>query len=249
MKTKISIPFVMLFCLIVGQVQAEETPPIVETFSCSLNSGSDASDVQSAVDYWKQQVKKIDNEALNQYAAWMVTPIRSPLPYNFYWLGASPNLNTWADGGAAYAASSEGQAAQARFEKISTCTSQVWSSEQVMGPEEADDDGNGVLEVFGCNLHKGKTMSNVRAAEKNFVKQAEAAGLEQAIFRFTPMYTNGDVDLLYLIGHDDMEAYGKNGTATMSDERVRLANFFFGLVADCGGGIYNIDTIKEPPSE
>ncbi|MBL6691542.1 MAG: hypothetical protein ISP91_14235 [Pseudomonadales bacterium] len=248
MKTKVSIPIVMLFCLLVGQVQAAETPPIVETFSCHLNEGSDAGDVQSAVDYWKQQVKKIDNEALNQYAAWMVTPIRSPLPYNFYWLGGSPNMNTWAKGGAAYAASSEGQAAQARFDKISTCTSQTWVSEQLMGDGPQTDD-NGVMEVYGCTLHKGKTMSNVRAVEENYVKTAKAAGVGQSIFRFSPMHTNGDVDLLYLVGYGDMESYGSTVTQIFTTDSTRTANQYFSLVMDCGSGLYNVDTIKAPPSE
>ncbi len=239
----------MMFCLLIGEVQAEETPPIVDTFACNLKSGSDAGDVQSAVDYWSQQIKKIDNEALNQYAAWLVTPIRSSLPSDFYWLGASPNMNAWASGGAAYAASSEGQAAQARFDKISDCTSQVWMSEQVLGDGAPDEDGDAVLEVYGCTLHEGKTMSNVRAVEANYVKEANAAGIGQSIFRFSPMYTNGEVDLLYLVGYDDMESYGAAATKVFTTDSTRTANMYFSLVMDCGAGLYNVDTIKAPASE
>jgi hypothetical protein len=249
MKIRISIPIVMLFCLLVGQVQAAETPPILDTFECTLANGKDAEDIASATAFWKKQVSKIDNEALNQYAAWLITPIRSSNPADFYWLGASPNMNMWAQGNAAYAGSSEGAAAEARFAELGKCTSNAWSSEQLYGGDApGEGDNNDVLEAFGCTLHEGKTMSNVRTVEANFVKEAKAAGLEMNIFRLSPLYTDGQVDLVYFVGHDDMETYGATATKQAMTPATATANQYFNLVMDCGAGLYNVDTIKGLPA-
>ena len=175
MRIKASLTVVMLFSLIAGQVYAAETPPIVETFACNLASGKDAKDIESATSFWRQQVEKLDNVDLNQYSAWSVFPVRSSLPADFFWLGASPNMNVWARGAAAYAQSAEGAAAEAKFAKLGKCTSNVWSSELLYGEAPSEENESGILEVFGCSLKKGKTMSNVRAVEANFTKAAKAA--------------------------------------------------------------------------
>lgn len=245
MKIKISIPFVMLFYLLVGQVQAAETPPIVETFACTLANGKGAKDIESASSFWSDQVKKINNKALNQYSAWIISPIRSNLPADFYWLGASPNMNTWAQSTAAYAGSAEGMAADARFAEMSTCTSSVWSSEQLYGETEPQEgDTSSILEVFGCSLHDGKTMSNVRAVEENFLKAAKETGLEMNVFRFSPVYTDGNVDLLYFIGHDDLETFGATATTQATTPATATANSYFNLVMDCGAGLYGAENIR-----
>ncbi len=249
MKIKISIPFLLLSCLFVSHVQAAETPPILETFACTLANGKDAKDIAGANAFWKAQISKIDNEALNQYGAWLITPIRSSLPADFYWLGASPNMNLWAQGAAAYSGSAEGQAAEARFDKLGKCTSEIWTSEQLYGgPAPGEGDNDDILEAFGCTLHEGKTMSNVRAVEANFIKEAKAAGLEMNIFRLSPVYTDGQVDVLYCIGHEDMETYGATATKQSTTPATATANQYFNLVMDCGGGLYGVETIKGLPS-
>lgn len=234
----------MLFFLLVGQVHAAETPAIIDAFACNLASGKDAKDIDSAVAFWNQQVDKIDNEALNQYTAWIGTPIRSTNPADFHWVGISPNLNTWAKGNAAYSESDEGQAADSRFDELGTCTSELWTSELLHGTVRGPEDKNLVLETYVCNLLPGKTMDNIRAAEANFVKALKAAGIEMNVFRLSPMYTNGQADLVYFVGHDDIETFGATGTTVATTPATSMASQSFQLIMDCAAGIFNVENIR-----
>lgn len=251
MKRKLLFPVVALFCLLSGHVLADghmaaTTPPMVDTYACSYINGSDADDLDKAVSFWNQQMDKIDNEALNQFSAWILTPVRSTLPADFYFLGASPNMTAWANGMEAYAASDEGQAADDRFNKISKCTGATWMSEQVYGEPGPNEDGNTntILEAAGCTLREGKTMSNVRALEANFVAEAKAAGLEMNIFRFSPVYTNGEVDVVYFVGHPDTATFVANGNKGWNTKGLRMANALTDIVMDCGAGLYNAENIR-----
>jgi len=246
---RILIPAVMISCLYALQTQAEETPPVVETYTCNYANGKDSKDLEGAISYWNEKMDEMNDENLNRYSAWLITPIHSSLTGDFYWLGASPNFSTWAKGNAAYASNKAGQDADARFQKMSSCTSAAWMSEAVhVGSPPEEGDTGSILEAFGCSLHPGKTMSNVRAAEANFVNHAKAAGMEMNIFRFMPMYTNGQVDLLYFIGHDDVDALAANANKGWNSRDVRTANIFFDMVMDCGGGLYNAEMIRQGAS-
>ncbi|MBT7371003.1 MAG: hypothetical protein HN816_10170 [Gammaproteobacteria bacterium] len=71
-----------------------------------------------------------------------------------------------------------------------------------------------------------------------------AAGIDMNVFRFSPVYTSGEADLLYFIGHDDIAAMGATNTEIFTTDATRTANQYFSLVMDCGGGVYSIDLIK-----
>jgi hypothetical protein len=251
MIKKIIIPVAALFCLLGMQVFADnhamETPTIIDTYSCNFLDGKGEKDLDSAISYWNQQMDKMDNDTVNQGAHWLITPVRSSQPGDFYWLSASPNLTAWANGNAAYAASDEGQAADARFTKMSKCTSASWMSEQVYGDQTPPEPGaTTILEAAGCTLKEGKTMSNVRAVEANFVAEAKAAGLDMRVFRFSPMYTNGEVDLLYFVGYNDTASYVANNNKGWNTKGLRVANAFSQLVMDCGAGLYNARNLRAP---
>ena len=234
-----------ILCLMTGQIAAADTPPVIDTFRCNYTAGKGAGDLTNAISFWNQQMDKLESEAMKQYSAWLITPVRSSLPYDFYWLGVSPNFTNWTQGNTDYAMSKEGQAAEERFAKMSRCTSAAWTPEQIFGPTEPRAAGStSMLEAFGCTLKEGKTMSNVRAVEANFANEAKAAGMDMRIFRFSPMYTDGQVDLLYFIGHDSAAALAANGEKGWNSKDLRIANAFFDMVMDCGGGLYSAENIR-----
>jgi hypothetical protein len=236
------LPF--LFSCFSNSALAAETPPVVQINSCSFSSGKDMNDLNSAVSFWQGQMEKLGG---GNYFGALITPVISTLPDDFYWLGSSPNLNAWASGGAAYAASKEGQAATARLEKLGTCSTTLSYAEQVYAgvPPEPDDD-NGFLEVFGCSLLKGKTMSNVRAVEANFNAAAKDAGAPMNVFRFTPTYSDGQVDLIYLVAHNDRAEFGKTNTMLATNPHTSAAFQNFASVMDCGSGLYDSRVIHRP---
>ena len=108
---------------------------VVETFACSINQGSSMADVDAAVDFWKAQIPGIGSDALAKYEATLLTPFRgSNGMVDFAWIGASPDLATWAKGSMDYYGSKGGQAADARFEKVSSCRNSLWTGYWIVPP-------------------------------------------------------------------------------------------------------------------
>jgi hypothetical protein len=115
---------------------ADRTPDaMVETFSCQLRAGSSMADARSAGAFWQQQVGKIASDDLAKYGAFFVTPIRGGSgEVDFGWIGTYPDLVSFARGETAYQESREGQAADERFNKASTCRNALWTGYWVMAP-------------------------------------------------------------------------------------------------------------------
>lgn len=121
----------------IGMTGGDRTPDaVVETFSCSINDGSDMDDVDAAVKFWQGQVGKVDSAALKNYQAYQWTPLRGGTGADFVWVGNYSDLGNWAMGTSDYMKSAAGQAADDRFAKVSTCTSQMWMGYWLVTPKE-----------------------------------------------------------------------------------------------------------------
>ncbi|MCZ6501401.1 MAG: hypothetical protein O6945_02680 [Gammaproteobacteria bacterium] len=252
------IPTLLLlaFALIFAQVaqsdhhEVVETPAVVEGFRCDFTGNNDAKDLDSAVSFWQSQMEKIDSPDLKNYFAAVLTPIRSNNTADFYWLGAHANLNAFARGNAAYMASEAGQAANARFQKISTCVSNLFFSEnlyQGTPPQEGDNDF--VLEAYGCTLKHGKTMANVQAAEAGIVGVLKAQGSKINVFRWTPFLSGLPADVVYLVAHDDLIVFGSSNTKFFMSPGGQSSQFALSTVMDCTGALYSGEVIHAPPPD
>lgn len=120
----------------IGMTADANPDALVETFSCSIRSGSDAGDIDKAVAYWQTQMETIESESLANYDAYLWRPIRGSFGSDFHWVGNSPSLTAWGDGLQAYMESEGGQKAQARFDQHSTCTSNLWAGYWLVVPEQ-----------------------------------------------------------------------------------------------------------------
>ncbi len=252
------IPSILLFmgALIFAQVaqsdahEMVETPAVTEVFRCDFTGNNDAEDLDSAVSYWQSQLEKIDSPDLKNYFAAVLMPIRSNNTADFYWLGATQNLNAWARGNAAYMASDAGQAADARFQKISTCVSNLFFSENIyQGTPPGEGDNNFVLEAYGCTLKHGKTMSNVEAAEAGIVSVLKAQGSKINVFRWTPFLSGLPSDVVYLVAHDDLIAFGSSNTKFFMSPGGQSSQFALSTVMDCNGGLYSGEVVHAPPPD
>jgi hypothetical protein len=106
---------------------------VVETFACKVNPGSTMADVTAAVDFWKTAVAKMPSP--NSYEATMLRPYRGTNgDVDFGWVGASPDLKSWARGDTDYLASKDGQAGKACFAKVSTCRISLWTGYWIVPP-------------------------------------------------------------------------------------------------------------------
>jgi hypothetical protein len=120
---------------VVGTGEDRQVDAFVETFVCSINEGSDMDDVRSAASFWQEQMSKIESEALDKYEGFLVTPFRGTRPgLDFAWIGTSPDWLTMVEGGIAYYDSKEGQAADQRFQRVSSCQNALWVGYWLLAP-------------------------------------------------------------------------------------------------------------------
>ena len=108
---------------------------LVETYSCKIRSGSTMADIRSATAFWQEQVKKVASPNLDKYAGYLVTPFRGGSgEADFGWIGTYPDMMSFGRGESDFINTKEGQAANARFEKASSCRSALWTGYWVMAP-------------------------------------------------------------------------------------------------------------------
>ena len=231
--------------LLTLHVQAVETPPVVELFSCNYNDGQDADDLESAVEYWQGQIKNV--EGSENYFAAIFSPIRAVGPYDVHWVGVSPNLNEWAENTNRLISSKEGRSSQERFDSVVTCDSGLFFSTNIFqeraNPPTAG--RSGVVETFHCKLPEGKTMVNVTAVEQAWA--AAATGVVKLdFFRWVPVWANIDYDVVYIVGHDDLKSFATNNTALFNSPELGLASELLTTVTTCKGGLYAVDYLLAP---
>lgn len=119
----------------IGQTGDDQADAFVGAFSCTINEGSDMDDVIAAEEYWRGRVDALNSPAVNQYEAYRWTNYRGGTgESDFTWVGNYPDMATWASGESDWLGSSEGQAADARIERVTTCGSSLWLGYWIVPP-------------------------------------------------------------------------------------------------------------------
>jgi hypothetical protein len=226
---------------------AAETPTIASFSMCAYKSGKGPVDLNKAVSYWQTQIEKVFPDGSNYFAV-IMTPVLGSTNSDFIWGGFSPNLNEWAEGGEAYMSSKAGQSANASFEAIADCSvpNSHFMTTLYEGAEAVRTDDNGIVEVFSCKLHEGKTRDNVLAAEQAWSAHAKALELPINSWRFNPAWSNGPADIVYFVAHDDMRAFAANNTARFTDSGVALVNAGFAATMNCEAWVKSSRIIYRP---
>lgn len=119
----------------IGQTGDDQPDAVVETFACNINEGSDMEDVIAAEEYWRGRVDALNSPAVNQFEAYRWTLYRGGTgESDFTWVGNYPDMATWARGETDWLASKEGQAADERIERVTTCVSGMWLGYWIVPP-------------------------------------------------------------------------------------------------------------------
>jgi hypothetical protein len=224
---------------------AAETANVVEVFTCSYNDGKGPADLDAAIEFWNAQIDKIDNDALNGYNAGVLTPLRATLEGDFIWIGGAGNLNVAAAALSASTNSKEGQAATARFAEVADCDSnQFFSTPVYVGTPPGEDDGQAIVELYGCTLNDGKTLADAEAAEKSLSDMASAAKSGINVFRWTPFLANTPYDLVYLGVHDNLEDFGSFNTMSLTSEDGQANGALFAAAIDCESGLFSGRSVR-----
>jgi hypothetical protein len=228
---------------------AAETGTIVETFTCKLRDGKTMADLDAATKYFNEQVDAAG--ALESYFAAQLVPIRANTEMDVIWIGADPNLNTWANEGDAWQAVPGGAQTQARFDEVVDCESGLFFSSDLYSalPDE-DGDTATVIEAFGCTLNEGKTTADLAAAHQAY--QTAAAALKAAgvgnflTVTWTPYLANAPFDVAYLTVHDDMKAFAATNSVYWTSKEGAASEAEFGKVVKCKSGLYAGSLVREP---
>jgi hypothetical protein len=244
--SKIVLPAILLF--LVSTAQAEETGTVVQSYNCNFTDGSGMRELSSAIDYYLEQAANIDSEDFQQSFDAVLTPMVSNSSADFYWLTGSNNLNTFARNTVALNGSDAGQAALARFETMSSCKSNLFFSSPVyIGTPPSKGDNEGVLEGYSCSLKAGKNMANVAAFEAAISAHAKGLGAKYNIYRWSPWLANVPADVVYLVAHDDLIAFGSENTNSFTSPSWAAVSEQIDDTMDCKGALYSINLIRVPP--
>jgi hypothetical protein len=218
---------------------AAETANVVEAFTCSYNDGKGPAELDAAIEFWNAQIDKIDNDALNGYNAGVLTPLRATLEGDFIWIGGAGNLNVAAAALSATTNSEEGQATTARFAEVADCDSnQFFSTPVYVGTPPGEDDGEAIVELYGCTLNDGKSLADAEVAEKHLSEVVSATKSGINVFRWTTFLANTPYDLAYVAVHDNLEDFGSFNTRMQTSEDGQANDALFAAAMDCESGLF-----------
>jgi len=231
-----------------------ETPAVVESFGCSLLPGKTLADFDKATAAWQADMDKIPGG--DEYFAVTMVPIRATTDVDVVWLGSYPSLNNWSKNTAAYMASAEGQASDARFDRVASCGSGLAFSQPLhVGLDAPAVNDTSVIEGYRCTLKDGKTMANVNEANTAWMKYVEAAqAADPALGKFsaymlTPWISNAPYDVVYVIAHDDLASFGSTNTDLFTSSGGAAVGAGFDSVMRCTGGLFQGKVVRTPAGE
>lgn len=229
-----------------------ETPAVVESFGCTLKQGKTLADFDKATAAWQSDMDKIPGG--DEYFAVTLVPLRANTNVDIVWLGSYPDLNSWSKNTAAYLASAEGQASDARFDKVANCeTGLAFSQPLHVGlPRPTVGGGGAVMEAYQCKLKHGKTVANVDSANAAWMQWVEAAEASDAslgkfsAYMLEPWIANTPYDLVYLVVHSDLASFGRINTALFTSPGGAFVGAGFDSVMRCESGLFLSNVVRVP---
>ena len=224
-------------------------PGITETFTCEFTEGKNADDLFAAADFWAKQVAKINSKEMDAYFGAVLLPFRATVPTAGYddwaWIGNWPSLDAMGKGLTDYLNSKEGQAADARWDEMSDCRSNLWLRTPLVSnyPEEDATPNADAVELYFCTLREGTDMAAVEAAEAGFVKANGSAPI--ATERWTPFLANTPLDLVYLVAHEDLASFTSFNSKWQFSETGQANLAQFNEIMNCEAGIFTGRVIQQ----
>ena len=240
---------VIFTCLLSFQLSAQETA-IVEAFSCNYADGKNRNDLDSAIEYWQKGMKDMQSDAMKNYFAAVLHPIRSSSDSDFYWLGVNATMTEWAQGFTEYSSGKFGRSADARFEKMSKCQSNLHMSTPLYVALTPNPENNGaVMIALGCNLHKGKDIQNAMAIESARIAYLKAAKIQSSVYRLLPYIGNSPYDIIYLVVYPDASVFASAADGYMASAEWMATNNMLRNTMSCSSGLYESNIVHFPMNQ
>ncbi len=210
-----------------------------EVFRCSFIDGADMDDLMKARDYLVQQSEKL---GLTDMTAFVWTPYKvDGFNDDFLWFSTHADMAAFAKAGDTYAKSPEGQAVQARFDKIVECNTSMSTREQIYtGSEEMTITPPALIASFACKLNHGQNMGHVQDLISHYKGVLDASGMHEQFIAFmdVPVMSSTDNDLYVYGVHPDLATWAARGAAMQSSEAGQMLGRHAQQVMDCNNALW-----------
>jgi hypothetical protein len=214
--------------------RAAETGPVAEVWGCTFKEGSDMTDIDSATEYYKSVIARLNDPALNAMEAYIWTPFRAQTDVDSVWFSIHANLNAF--GAVSDLLSGEdGQAVQARYFEHADCGASLMELTPIYSAETVEFTRPTIIEAFRCSLNPGKTMADVQPVVEEWRAWIEGQGGwdNYMAFMMTPIAAATPFDLYYFGVHENASAYAARTTETITSDTGSAINAKFGEVHRC----------------
>jgi hypothetical protein len=155
----------------------------LEGIFCDYNKGKDLSDLLKVASGWNAWA---DDNISSNYSAWIMTPTihnNEDFPNDYFWLGVADNHEGMGSVHDEWMA--KGAKQQAKFDSVASCGSQNMMTGLMARPFKSST-GHAFVQISGCDLAEGKTMGDVMAADKEWVKWMDEVGMPGGLLRWLP---------------------------------------------------------------
>ena len=234
-----------------ASAQAADSPAVVEAYGCTFNEGQGMADLEKAIEYYASQRSKIDSPELQKLRSVLWTPYRGSVGADFVWFNTNTSFAEWGALNKVYDDSSVGQAIQARFDEVSTCSTSGLYLNESLFRNELEFSGDGVMiESFRCNLHPGKSIADSDAAIATwrpvFEKATKMTNSASFVGRRQPIISGSGFDLSYIAVWDDVAAYANGNSAFRSDPNSARSDELFAEAHVCVSALFNGRVVVQP---
>lgn len=210
-----------------------------EVYNCKFINGAGMKELMSARDYLVEQSAKV---GLGDLEAFIWTPYKvSGYSGDFLWFSNHADLAAFGTAANTYTTSKEGQAVQARFDKIVECDTSVSMREQIYtGSEELNITPPALISSFACKLKHGQTMAHMRDLISHYGSVLDAGGAHKQFLAFmdVPMVSSTDNDLFVYEVHQNVPTWASRTQAMQSSAAGQMFGRHANQVLDCTSALW-----------
>lgn len=243
-----------------GSLAAETELPTgyTQVFGCNLKEGKTLENVWGVVERFRTHVSGMKTVAADpNFAAFLWTPFRGAMPYDFVWGVTSSTLPDLGDALTEYYGSQAGTDLDRQFFDVSDCISGIMAAEQLNVGQignSPDRQPDGIVDAYQCNLNSGSDMADADNALKawtaGLAKIDSAAVQAYQAWKWTPFLGGtGQADFMMVGASPDFKTYMQGYADYLASREGQAADRRLRSVSTCLNSIWTGYWVIVPGSE
>jgi len=234
MKTLITVSSLIAALFIAPFTQADDHGEpqyaALEGIFCNYNKGKGLGDLKKVAADWDVWA---DENISSKYTAWVMTPTinnSEDFPNDYFWLGVADSHESMGTIHDEWMA--KGAKLQKRFDSVASCGNQNLMTGLMARPFQSTT-GHAFVQITGCHLSDGKTMGDVMATDKEWVKWMDEVGMPGGLLRWLPAVggaRDDTTDLYSIFITESMADRGKAHDMMMKGGGAKLQSMYGDLM-------------------